>query len=96
MKKFLLLLVAVVGLSSFTAYEPLKVEGEKIVLRLANTDESKVKIYVTTLDGAQLYSETTEATFIGKVFNFESAYENTYIVTVYDGGKRYSTRIEIE
>lgn len=96
MRKILLALVVIIGLSSFTTYSPLKVEGEKIILRLNNLNHGKVSIKVSTLEGEILYSQKTSDSAVGKVFNFEDAYADTYVVEVYNDGHRYREIIEIK
>lgn len=95
MKKFIVSVIMVLALCSFAPNNPFNVKGKKVTFRIENRDSSAVDIKVTDAFGRDVYSETVQEKNIGKLFNFEKAFPNTYTIVIKDGDTTYTKILEV-
>lgn len=96
MKKFILLPILILFFYSFTT-SPFRTDGDKVIFKMENNDLSKVTIRVTDSDCRSIYTEVIEKEpFIGRVFNFESAFEDKYTIEVEDNDTKYIKYVKIK
>ena len=75
----------------------LRTSGDKIYLNLLNKDLNTVKVKVFNGNNEPLKSQVFKGDFtIGKVFNFENALKDNYMVVVQDGKNVYHQIIAIK
>lgn len=75
----------------------LRTSGDKIYLNLLNKGRNTVRVKVFNGNNEQLESQVFKGDFtIGKVFNFENALEDNYIVVVQDGKSLYRQSIAVK
>lgn len=96
MRKFILLPILILFFYSFTT-SPFRVDGNKVIFKIENSDLSEVTIQIIDSKNRIVYKETIEKEpTIGKVFNFESAFEDEYTIEIKDGDDTYRKSIEIK
>ena len=75
----------------------LKKSGNRIYLNLLNKDQNTVRVKVFNGNNEQLVNQVFKGDFnIGKVFNFENALEDNYMVVVQDGKSLYRQSIAVK
>lgn len=96
MRKFILLPILILFFYSFTT-SPFRIDGDKVLFKIENNDLSKVTIQITDSKNRVVYQEVVEKEpIIGKVFNFESAFEDEYTIEVKDSDATYTKTIKIK
>lgn len=96
MKKLLLFVAVIVGLSSFTVSGPFSSTGKKVMFRLDNSDSSVVSFQVMDSKGRVVYSDQTNEKQVGKLFNFEGAFSDDYVIIVKDGPETYKRIVSVD
>lgn len=75
----------------------LRISGDRVYFNLLNKDLNTVRVKVLNGNNEQLESQVFMGDFtIGKVFNFENALEDNYMVVVQDGKNIYHQTIAIK
>ncbi|MBT8314876.1 MAG: hypothetical protein KJP26_10500 [Maribacter sp.] len=75
----------------------LRVSGDRVYFNLLNKDEGTVRIRVLNGNGESLKSQVFKGNInVGKVFNFENALEDNYLVVVQDGKSVYRQSISVK
>lgn len=69
----------------------------KLVLNFINLEEKDVKVTIVDSEGRTLYEEVmVNEKYIGKVFNFTKAFEDTYTVIIKDENNTYFNNVIID
>jgi hypothetical protein len=79
-----------------TSSTAVQARGEKVFVNLLNLQGESVIVKVYDEESRLLYLKNfEESPVVEKAFNFEEAYEGTYIVVVNDGEATYSASVEV-
>ncbi len=71
-------------------------EGDKVLFTLADNDLKRVEIKITNSKDAVVFKESKRVDgSINKVFNFEMAAEDRYIIAIADGKNTYYHHVEV-
>ncbi len=71
--------------------------GDKVYVNLLNQDLNKVDIKVVNGNNMAIYNESfNDSLTVGKVFSFEKANADNYIIVVNDGNDSYYENIQVQ
>lgn len=74
-----------------------KKDGERVFLNLLNSEKEDVKITIYDSENRVVFTETVSDTLlVEKAFNFEKAYEDTYMVVVKNGKNTFYENVIVK
>jgi len=74
-----------------------KEKEDKVFVNLYNLDKEKVEIKIYDSQNRVVYTETiTDSLLVKKVFNFEDAFEDSYMLVIKRQGETYKKNILVD